>query len=86
MKLKLIVITAAIILFSGCSGIDEDKLVQLTGEKNFEQIKIAYALSVVQENEDDKSIYAYWLKENGKVADPIFSAENYIKKVEIEYK
>ena len=75
---------AATVFFSGC-GVDEDRLVELTGDKNFKQVKQAYVMSITMEKPKDKEIYAYWLEENGEKAEATFNAHNFMKKVNKDY-
>jgi len=76
-------LTAAIL--TGCGGVDKERLAELTGDKNLNQVKKAYLVSILQEKPEDRKIYAYWLEENGEKADPTFSAENYEKKCQMDY-
>ena len=69
-KVAITVIIAGIM--AGCSnGVDKQKLADLTAGKTFKQVEQAYAMSVYNGNPDQK-IYAYWLQENGKKANPTF--------------
>jgi len=82
-KLGAVIVTVGLIL-AGCSGVDEKRLAELTGDKNLEQVKSAYVLAKTLERPDDAEIYMYWLEENGEKSDPSFSAEMYKKKTEME--
>ncbi len=69
---KVAIIIAIAGIMAGCSsGVDKQKLADLTAGKSFKQVEQAYAMSVYDGSPDQK-IYAYWLKENGKKADPTF--------------
>ncbi len=85
-KITMAAITAGMLLgFAGCgNSVDQAKLAQLTGDKNFEQVKVAYTRAVINQNPDQK-IYAFWLDENGKKADPTFNALNFETKVKNDY-
>lgn len=87
-QIKILTLSAiAAILLNACgSSIDENKLAELTGNKNFEQIKQSYILSVTTENKADQEIYTYWLKENGAKDQPSFSFDTFKKNIDLEYK
>ena len=86
---KLRLMTAGAIIaavLSGCgSSVDEERLAQLTGTLNFEQVKKAYMISMAQEKPEDVKIYAYWLEKNGKIAQATFNFEYFKKDVRSEY-
>lgn len=66
--------------FSGC-GVDEARLAQLTGDKNFEQVKAAYKTAVFYDKKEDADVYKYYLKKNqDKVTG--FDFEMYAKKID----
>ena len=70
---KVAIAIAVAGLMIGCSSsIDKQKLADLTAGKTFKQVEQAYAMSVYNGNPDQK-VYAYWLQENGKKADPTFN-------------
>ena len=80
--MKAVLLSAALVIggasITGCSdSVDKQKLVQLTGDKSFEEIKKAWQMSILQEKPDEAKIYAYWLKENGQKASPTFNFENF---------
>lgn len=78
------VLVAAMFGFSGCDGVDSQRLALLTGDKSFEQVQAAYKLSVLNEKPEDSKIYAYYLEKNqDKVAG--FNFENFSLKVENDY-
>lgn len=54
----------AAMLFTGCGGVDKERLAQLTGDKSFDQVQAAYKSSIFNEKEDDAKIYEHYLKEN----------------------
>lgn len=86
-KVKILGLSVlAAILLIGCGGVDEDRLAELTGNKNFEQIKQSYVTSVTMQNPEDTKIYAYWLAENGAKASPSFNFELFEKNIQNEYK
>ena len=78
-KLGAAILVAAISVMSvGCSdSVDQKRLVQLTGDKNFNQVKQAWQMSVLQEKPEDQKIYGYWLRENGTKAEATFNFENF---------
>jgi len=70
-KVAIAVAVAGMIV--GCSsGVDKQKLADLTAGKSFKQVEQAYAMATYNDNPDRK-IYAYWLEKNGRKADPTFS-------------
>ncbi|MEA2017826.1 MAG: hypothetical protein U9N59_05200, partial [Campylobacterota bacterium] len=77
--------TVAAAILTGCGGVDEERLAELTGDKNFEQVKISYVTALALEKREDMKIYEHWLKENGKLAQPTFNFENYKTKINTEY-
>lgn len=84
--MKKILISAAIatMLFTGCGGVDKERLAQLTGDKSFEQVQAAYKSAAFYEKADDMEIYKYYLEKNqDKVAG--FDFENFSLKVESDY-
>jgi len=86
MKKYIKVIVAALVALTivGCGGVDEDRLADLTGGKNMEQVKMSYAMALIQENEKDLKIYAYWLDEY-QDNDASFNFERFEKKAQMEY-
>jgi len=87
-KFKNILLNIFVMLIIvGCSsGVDENRLAILTGNKSFIQIKNSYKLSIVNNKLEDAKIYAYWLKYNGIKADPIYNHEMYIKNIDLQLK
>jgi len=86
MKKYIKVIVAALVALTivGCGGVDEDRLAELTGGKNFQQVKMSYAMALIQENEKDLEVYAYWLDEY-EDNDASFNFERFEKKAQMEY-
>lgn len=64
MKKIIISVALAAALFTGCGGVDKERLAQLTGDKSFEQVQAAYKTSIFYEKEEDAKIYEYYLKKN----------------------
>ena len=83
--IKLVVAALVALTIVGCGGVDEDRLAELTGSKNFEQVKMSYAMALIQEKKDDLEIYAYWLDEY-EDNDASFNFERFEKKAQMEYK
>ena len=81
--IKLVVAALVALTIVGC-GVDEDRLADLTGGKNFQQIKMSYALAMIQENKKDLEIYAYWLDEY-EDNDASFNFGRFKKKAKMEY-
>jgi len=70
-KVAIAIAVAGMIV--GCSsGVNKQKLADLTAGKSFKQIEQSYAMSVYNSNSHQK-VYAYWLQKNGKKADPTFN-------------
>lgn len=85
--MKKIIISAALAaaLFTGCGGVDKERLAQLTGDKSFEQVKEAYKSAVLREMPEDAEVYAYYLSKNEeKIVG--FDFENFSLKVESDHK
>jgi hypothetical protein len=82
-RLKLIAVSAiAAAVLSGCgSDIDENKLIELTGNKNFQQVKTEYIHSLVNDKKEELKIYGYWLKENGSKAESTFNYDHFQKQL-----
>ena len=76
----------AMLIVTGCSGVDENKLATLTGNKSFIQIKNAYKAAIANDNKENAKVYAYWLKENGQKADPIYNHSMYVKNIDLQLK
>ena len=71
----------------GCSGgVDEKRLIELTGDKNFNQVKQAWQNSILQEKPKDAKIYGFWLEKHGKEAQATFNAEAYEQSFMMKYK
>jgi len=81
LKTLTIAVAAAAIL-TGCGGVDKEKLAELTVDKNFKQIEVAYVKAVFNQKADDVEIYEYWLEKNGKKSDPTFDFELYKMKAQ----
>lgn len=80
--MKKLIISAALVaaMFTACDAVDKQKLAQLTGDKNFEQVKVAYKTAVYYDKKEDATIYKYYLTKNAdKVAG--FDFEMYSSKV-----
>jgi hypothetical protein len=73
------------VVLSGCAPSDE-RLAELTGGKNLNQIKQGYLMSMAMEKPKDLEVYKYWLEERGEKADPSFDPETFEKKVDMEFK
>jgi len=86
-KLGAAILVAAISVMSvGCSdSVDQKRLVELTGNKNFDQVKQAWQMAVLQEKPEDQKIYAYWLEENGEKAEATFNFENFRDSFMMQY-
>ena len=70
----------------GCGdGVDQKRLVELTGTKNFSQIKQAWITSILQDKKKDAKIYAYWLDKNGQKAQPSFDASAFEQSFMMKY-
>lgn len=70
----------------GCgNGINHKKLVELTGDKNFSQIKKAWKISILQDKKENAKIYTYWLEKNGKKAQPTFNASAFEQSFMMKY-
>ena len=70
----------------GCGNkVDEKKLVELTGDKNFAQIKQAWQNSILQDKKNDAKIYSYWLEENGEKAQSTFNADSFEQSFMMKY-
>lgn len=70
----------------GCGdGVDQKRLVELTGDKNFAQIKQAWQSSILQEKTGDAKVYAYWLEKNGQKAQPTFDASAFEQSFMMKY-
>jgi len=87
---KKIIVAAVVAALSlsviGCgNGVNEKRLVELTGQKNFEQIKQAWQNSILQEKPEDAKVYAYWLEKNGKIAEPTFNADAFEESFMMKY-
>lgn len=75
---------AAMFGFSGCGGVDEERLAQLTGDKSFDQVKESYKMSVFNNKAEDTEIYAYYLEQNeDKVVG--FDFDNFALKIDTDY-
>ena len=86
MKIKMIIVSVLVTLsFSGC-GVDKDRLVELTGGKNYSQIKKDFAITLANKNNADNEIYRYWLEKNGEKVDSTFDIELYEIEVVTGYK
>ena len=89
MKRKIIgaaLIAALGIGVIGCGNkVDEKRLVELTGDKNFAQIKQAWQNSILQDKKDDAKVYAYWLEENGQKAQATFNAKAFEQSFMMKY-
>lgn len=83
--LKIGISAVSAIILSGCSGVDEERLVQLTGNMNFQQVKQSYLISLSMDQKEDAKVYAYWLEENGEKAEATFDADNFIKKANLDH-
>ena len=89
--MKKRVISAALIAalglsIIGCgSGVDQKRLVELTGDKNFAQVKQAWITSILQDKKKDAQIYAYWLDKNGQKAQPSFDASAFEQSFMMKY-
>jgi len=89
--MKKRVISAALVAalsvgFVGCgNSVDQKRLVELTGDKNFEQVKQAWQSAIMQEKPEDAKIYDYWLHENGKVAEATFNTDGFEQSFMIKY-
>ena len=84
-SLSLALITG-ILATTGCSdSVDQKRLAELTGDKNFKQVEQAWSIALVQEKPKDQKIYAYWLKENGTKADPTFNFKTFKESIMIKY-
>lgn len=84
--MKKIIISAVMttLLFTGCGGVDSQKLAQLTGDKTFDQVREAYTLSVLNEKPEDTEIYAYYFTKNeDKVVG--FDFDNFALKVKSDH-
>jgi len=82
--IKLVIAGLVALTIVGCGGVDEDRLAQLTGGKNFEQVKMSYAMALIQENKKDLEVYAYWLDEYAD-NDAAFNFERFEKQGQMEY-
>lgn len=84
--MKKILMSAAIatMLFTGCGGVDKERLAQLTGDKSFEQVQAAFKSAAFYEKKDDLEIYKYYLQKNEDKI-PGFDFENFSLKVESDY-
>lgn len=83
-KLIMSAVLLAAMLFTGCGGVDKERLAQLTGDKSFEQVKAAYKTAVFYDKKDDLEVYKYYLTKNAdKVAG--FDFEMYSSKVNQDY-
>lgn len=72
------------VMFTACDAVDKQKLAQLTGDKSFEQVKVAYKTAVYYDKKEDAAIYKYYLTKNAdKVAG--FDFEMYSSKVNQDY-
>lgn len=80
----VVAVLAATLLITGCGGVDKNKLAQLTGTKNFEQIKQAYIYTVLQNVPEDKRIYAYWLQKHEE-ENSGFDYNLFAKNIDMEY-
>lgn len=70
----------------GCGdSVEQKRLVELTGDKNFEQVKQAWQNSILQEKPDDAKVYAYWLEENGQKAQATFNADSFEQSFMMKY-
>ena len=83
---NIVIGITAIVVLSGCSGVDEDKLAQLTGNQSFKNIKESYQIAVTSEDEDSIEVYEYWLDENGAKADPSFDSNPFKKNIKLNLK
>lgn len=80
------IMSAALVvaIFTGCGGVDKQKLAQLTGDKSFEQVKESYRKAVFYDKKEEVEIYKYYLTKNAdKVAG--FDFEMYSKKIDQDY-
>jgi len=88
-KKKIIVATVVAALslsVIGCgNGVNEKRLVELTGDKNFNQVKQAWQNSILQEKPEDAKVYSYWLKENGQKAQATFNADSFEQSFMMKY-
>jgi len=82
--IKVIVAVLVALTIVGCGGVDEDRLADLTGGKNFQQVKMSYGMALIQENKKDLEVYAYWLDEY-EDNDASFNFERFEKKAQMEY-
>jgi|AMQJ01.1.fsa_nt_gi hypothetical protein len=81
--MKKLIMSAALVaamFFTGC-GVDEARLAQLTGDKNFDQVKESYKKAVFYDKKEDVEVYKYYLTKN---ADKVtgFDFEMYAKKID----
>lgn len=77
-------LVAAMFGFSGCGGVDKERLAQLTGDKSFDQVKESYKMSVFNDKAEDTEIYAYYLEQNeDKVVG--FDFDNFALKIDTDY-
>lgn len=76
---------AAVFTLTGCGNtVDKQKLVELTGDKSFEQVKAAYKTAYFYEKKDEVEVYTYYLKKNEDKV-PGFDFEMYSTKTAQDY-
>ena len=88
MKKRVISATLVAVLSMGvvgCSGVDEKRLVELTGDKNFAQIKEAWQNAILQDKKEDARVYDYWLHQNGQAAESTFDADAFEESFMMKY-
>ncbi len=85
-RLKLIAIsTVAAAVLSGCSGVDEDRLAELTGNKNFQQVKQSYISARALDKTENVKIYKYLLEKNGEKAQATFNFKMFEKQLDQQF-